>query len=65
MTKARLVKREEVLERKQAARASAVPVSATRVNIHSMIQRFNRRQSMRPSNPRETFAALFVRPQTS
>ncbi len=65
MTKARLVKRKEVIERKQVSTASVAQVPTTRANIHAIIRQFNRPQSMRPLNPRETFAALFARPQTS
>ena len=65
MTKTRLVKRQTVMEQKRLAPTSAPKASTTGVNIHSIIQRFNRHQSIHPSNPRETFAALFARPQTS
>jgi hypothetical protein len=65
VTKARLVKRKEAMERKRLALASAASVSTASTNIHSIIQQLNRRQSIRLANPRETFAALFARPQTS
>ena len=65
MTKARLVKRKEAMERKRVALASAALVSTASMNIQPIIQQLNRRQSLRLANPREAFAALFARPQTS
>lgn len=65
MAKARLVKRKEVIEQKQAALAPVPKASATSANIHSILQQHNRQSSRRPLSPREAFAALFAHLQTS
>jgi hypothetical protein len=59
MIKARLVKRQELMEREPVARASAPRLPTADITLSAIINRMNRRQLARPLNPRGAFAALF------
>lgn len=63
MTKAKLIKKSEVLERQQEAVAQSSQKQAVKQTVEAVNQWLEKRQARR-SNPRAAFAALFVQPQT-
>jgi hypothetical protein len=75
MKRAKLIKREEIIEREQAAVSeganSSPPESATqqpsvvKLTFDAVRKWANERQSGRSVKPREAFDALFVEPRTS
>lgn len=75
MKRARLIKREEVMERQQAASSAgpepAEPQSSTpqpsvvRLTVDAVRKWANERQSNKSVKPREAFDALFAEPRMS
>jgi hypothetical protein len=63
MTKAKLIKRDEFLEREQTQRARKVQQQAVKKTIDVVGEWIDRRRGER-TNPRAAFAALFAQPQT-
>jgi len=75
MKRARLIKREEVLERQQAAssggpepsepQSSTPQPSVVRLTVDAVRKWANERQSNKSVKPREAFDALFAEPRMS
>jgi len=75
MKRARLIKREKVIERQQAASSAGPDPSAperpmsqpsvVKLTVDAVRKWANERQSNRSVKPREAFDALFVEPRTS
>jgi len=75
MKRAKLIKREEAIERQQAAASeaegAASPKSSTsqpsvvRLTVDAVRKWANERQSNKPVKPREAFDALFAEPRMS
>jgi hypothetical protein len=61
MSNARLVKRKELLEQEQADPSRVPPSSAARNTVRTMVDWVNSRQATRQPDPREVFAALFIK----
>lgn len=65
MSKARLIKRRELLEQEQVAQRQALLSSATLVKVETVMNWMKPQSTSRQASPRETFAALFAQPQAS
>jgi len=75
MKRARLIKREEVIERQQAAssagpdpsapEAPKPPPSVVKLTVDAVRKWASERQSNKSVKPREAFEALFAEPRTS
>jgi len=75
MKRARLIKREEVIERQQAASSAdpgplasetpKPPPSVVKLTVDAVRKWANERQSNRSVKPREAFDALFAEPRTN
>jgi hypothetical protein len=65
MSKARLIKRREWLEREQVAQCQARLSSMAQVKVDTVRNWLKRQRASRQPSPREAFAALFVRRPTS
>lgn len=63
MTKAKLIKREEVIERQQAKAQQKVKKQAVRKTMEIVGDWIDTQRSQRV-DPRAAFAALFTQPQT-
>lgn len=63
MTKAKLIKKSEVIERQQKTVAQRSKKRAVRQTVDEINQWIERQQARR-LDPRAAFAALFVQPQT-
>lgn len=65
MSKARLIKRREWLEREQVAQQQAQLSTVAQVEVDAVRNWVKRQQASQRPNAREMFAALFVQPRTS
>ena len=65
MSKARLIKHRELLEREQVAQRQARLSSVAQVEVDAVRNWVKRQQASQRPNAREMFAALFVQPPTS
>ncbi len=75
MKRAKLIKREEVIERQQAASPEAADTpaqetskpqpSVVRLTVDAVRKWANERQSNKTVKPREAFDALFAQPRTN
>ena len=74
MKRAKLIKREEIIEREQSASAEAASASTSEVEAHPSVVKLTfdavrkwatERQSNRTVKPREAFDALFIEPRTN
>jgi hypothetical protein len=74
MKRAKLIKREEIIEREQNASAEAANSSASEVEAQPSVVKLTfdavrkwatERQSNRSVKPREAFDALFIEPRTN
>ena len=65
MSKARLIKRRDWLEREQVAQLQALLSSVAQVKADTVRNWVERQRASRRSSPREMFAALFVQSPTS
>jgi hypothetical protein len=74
MKRAKLIKREEIIEREQNASAEAASSSTSEVDAQPSVVKLTfdavrkwatERQSNRSVKPREAFDALFVEPRTN
>jgi hypothetical protein len=65
MSKARLIKRRDWLERKQVTQRQARLSSVAQVKVGAVRNWVKRQQASQRPNAREMFAALFVEPPTS
>jgi len=65
MSKARLIKREEMLEREPAAPQPAPLAFVAQVKADAIKHWVKRPPASQQSSPRELFAALFGQPQAS
>jgi hypothetical protein len=65
MSKARLIKHREWLEREQVAQRQALLSSVAQVEVDAVRNWVKRQQASQRPNAREMFAALFVQPSTS
>jgi hypothetical protein len=65
MSKARLIKRREWLEREQVAQCQARLSSMAQVKVDTVRNWVKRQRASRQPSPREVFAALFVQQPTS
>jgi hypothetical protein len=70
MKRARLIKREEVIERQQAGSSetnepSPPPPSVVKLTVDAVRKWANERQSNKSIKPREAFDALFIHPRTN
>lgn len=64
MNKARLIKRRELIERKQVAQQTAQLSFAAQVKVETVVDWVKRHQAYRRPNARVMFAELFAHPQT-
>ena len=65
MSKARLIKRREWLEREQVAQRQARLSSVAQVKVDTVRNWVNRQLMSRQPSPRKMFAAMFPQPPTS
>ncbi len=65
MSKARLIKRREWLEREQVAQCQARLSSVAQVKVDTVKNWVKRQRASGKPTPREMFAALFAQPPTS
>jgi hypothetical protein len=65
MSKAKLIKRREWLEREQVTRRQALVSAAALVKVDTVRNWVKRHQATPKPNSRELFAALFAQPQAS
>jgi hypothetical protein len=65
MSKARLIKRREWLEREQVAQRQARLSSVAQVKVDAIRNWVKRQRTSQRPNAREMFAALFAQPPTS
>ena len=63
MTKAKLIKREEVVERQQVKAAQKVQKQASRKTMEVVGDWIDARRASQRLDPRAAFAALFAQPQ--